>query len=153
LYRDRGRYRLIVRTLFAKLVRNCASARVAGPFTTAPLVVYCDPWHGHSNVEFAKLLTTQPSCVQTAVSAVNASPARETRKLPLDVATSAALPVDASGELASIVIEMTPPTTVALIVRSDGSVEPPDDPVDEVGLPPHPVIADAIDASDIVPRA
>src|SRR3989442_564208 len=33
-------YRLMVSTLFAKLVLNCASARVAGPFNTVPLVLY-----------------------------------------------------------------------------------------------------------------
>jgi hypothetical protein len=112
---------------------------------TDPLMPYCDPWQGHSYVPLWKLLTTQPSCVHTAVNAVNASPARETRKLPLDVATSAALPVEASGEAESMVSETTPPDTLPFTVRSAGSDE-----LADVGLPPHPAIADAIEASDRV---
>lgn len=85
---------------------------------------------------------------------MNASPARDTRKLPLDVATSAALPVDASGELESMVTVMAPPETLALIVGSCGNDDvegddPEDDDDGDVGLPPHPAIAEAMAASDM----
>jgi hypothetical protein len=39
----RRRQSLIVSTLFAKLVWNCASDRVAGPLVTDPFVLYCEP--------------------------------------------------------------------------------------------------------------
>ena len=130
--------------MLAKLVWNCASDRVAGPLVTDPLVVYCDPWQGHSNVPLPKLLTTHCSCVQTAVRAVNWSPARETRKLPLVELTSAAPPVAASGEFASIVTVTVPLDTVPLTVRSAGR----DELLGDVELPPHPVIAEATAASD-----
>src|SRR5258707_15759876 len=42
--------RLIVSTLPANDVLKRRSAVGAGPFTTAPLVLYCEPWHGHVNV-------------------------------------------------------------------------------------------------------
>jgi hypothetical protein len=65
--------------------------------------------------------------------------------LPLEVAMSAALPVEASGELASMVSETTLPDTLPLTVRSAGN-----EVLADVGLPPHPVIADAMVASDRV---
>jgi hypothetical protein len=72
--------------------------------------------------------------------------------LPLEVATSAALPVDASGELASMVTLTTPADTVALIVGSCEAEEPgeDDDEPGDVGLPPHPATAVATAASDMV---
>ena len=91
-----------------------------------------------------KVLTTHCSWVQTAVKAVNWSPARDTRKLPLAVAMSAALPVAASGEPASMVRVMAPFETLELMVGRLGSVLVADVEL----LPPHPVIADAIAASD-----
>ena len=61
-------------------------------------------------------LTVQPSCVHTAVTAVNVSCAvRETSALPAALCTSAALPIAASGDAASIVRESDPDTALALI--------------------------------------
>src|SRR5690242_15486513 len=42
---------VIVRTPFAKTVANDCSARGAGPWTTAPLVLYREPWHGQTHWE------------------------------------------------------------------------------------------------------
>src|SRR5438445_483066 len=67
----------------------------------------------------------------------------ETRKLPLDVWTSAALPTDESGELASTLRVIVPLETLALIVESEGAVVSA-----LVGLPPHPCNRDAIDTND-----
>ena len=70
-----------------------------------------------------------PSCVQIAVNAVNASDAvRETRKLPADDCTSAALPVEASGDAASMVTVTVPLATLPLMVGSGGA-ETPEGPV------------------------
>ena len=41
--KPRARHTLIVTTLFANIVGNSRSGDTAGPCTTAPLVVYCDP--------------------------------------------------------------------------------------------------------------
>jgi hypothetical protein len=38
----------IVSTLLLKFAANCVSERGAGPLTTMPDVLYCDPWQGHS---------------------------------------------------------------------------------------------------------
>ena len=91
-----------------------------------------------------KVLTTHCSCVQTAVNAVNWSPARETRKLPFGVATSAALPVEASGELASMVSVMAPLDTLEFMMGRFGNVLV----AEVVEPPPHPVSAEAAAASD-----
>ena len=55
------------------LVAKVVSARVAGLFTTAPLVLYCEPWQGQMNVVPDTFVTVQPSCVHTAVRAENPS--------------------------------------------------------------------------------
>merc|ERR1712232_1342595 len=58
-------------------VEVCASAKEsgAGPRTTLPFSSYCDPWHGQMNL-FEALThgTTQPRCVQTALSAKSLMP-------------------------------------------------------------------------------
>lgn len=67
----------------AKEVVKEESARVAGLLTTDPLVLNCDPWHGQMKVWPETFVMVQPSCVQTAVRAENAScEIRVTRKLP-----------------------------------------------------------------------
>src|SRR5437899_3117894 len=92
-------------------------------------------------------MTTRPpqSIVSAAayVSAPGPTAAWETRKLPLDVWTSAALPTDESGELASTLRVIVPLETLALIVESEGAVVSA-----LVGLPPHPCNRDAIDTND-----
>ena len=77
---------MIVRTPPAKRVANERNDVVAGPWITAPLVLYVEPWHGQTYCALWNPLTTQPSCVQIAVSAVK-EPADvcATRKLPADV--------------------------------------------------------------------
>ena len=40
-------YVVIVRTLFEKLVAKRVSGLDAGPFTTPPVELNCEPWHGH----------------------------------------------------------------------------------------------------------
>jgi len=66
-------------------------------------VLNSDPWHGHTYSEFAKPLTAQPSCVHTAVTAVNALCAvRATRYVPVDAVTVAAPPTVAKGDDASM---------------------------------------------------
>jgi hypothetical protein len=40
----------MVSTLLANCVLNRRSEDGAGPFVTAPLVLYSDPWQGHWNV-------------------------------------------------------------------------------------------------------
>jgi hypothetical protein len=64
--------------------------------------------------------------------------------LPLLELTSAAPPVAASGELASMVTVTVPLETVPLTVRSAGR----DELLGDVELPPHPVSAAAAAASD-----
>ena len=56
---------------------------------------------------------------------------RATRKFPLLVCTNAALPMAASGELASTVIVIAPPATLALMVGNSGTE------LGDVALPPH----------------
>ena len=88
------------------------------------------------------------SWVQMAVSAVNVfCPVCETRNGRPDAFTSAALPTADSGELASMLSVIVLFTIVALIVDRDGR---PVGPVGLLELPPHPVIAVAIAASDTV---
>ena len=90
-------------------------------------------------------MTVHASCVQTAVSAVNESWAvRATRKFPLLVCTSAALPTLASGELASTVSVIAPPATLALMVGNSGTE------LGDVALPPHASIIAATVASEAV---
>jgi len=86
-------------------------------------------------VEPDTLVMVQPSCVQTAVSAENAScDVRATRKLPDVLCTSAEPPTVASGD---------PEPTVTEIVRFDtvpvsvGRLEPASKPLGDVELPPH----------------
>jgi hypothetical protein len=68
-------------------------------------------------VPFENPVTVQPSCVQTAVTALNVTSAvRATRIFRLDVWTKAALPTLFSGEFASIVNLIVPAETVAEIV-------------------------------------
>jgi len=43
-------HNVIVSVVPANCVANCRSAIVAGPLTTAPVVEYRDPWHGHTYV-------------------------------------------------------------------------------------------------------
>lgn len=112
------------------------NARVAGLLTTDPLVLNCEPWHGQMNVVPDTLVMVQPSCVQRAVSAENAScERRATRQFATGVCTSAVPPTDASGE---------PVPTTTLIVRPDTvpatvfNAEPLPAPLGEVELPPHP---------------
>ena len=72
------------------------------------------------------------SCVQIAVIALKVSCAtRATRKFPLEVCTSAALPTEASAE-PSTFNEMAPPATVALMVGSEERLE-----LGDVGEPPQ----------------
>merc|ERR1719188_1221866 len=55
----------------------CASARDrgAGPRTTLPFSSYCEPWQGQMNLfEDRTQGTTQPRCVQTALSAKSLMP-------------------------------------------------------------------------------
>ena len=94
------------------------------------------------------MLTVHCSWVQMAVSAVNVfCPVCETRNDRPDAFTSAALPTADSGELVSMVSVIVLFTIVALIVDRDGR---PVGPVGLLELPPHPVIAVAIAASDTV---
>lgn len=80
----------------------------------------------------AKPLTAQPSCVQTAVSAVNAFCAvRAMRYVPVDAVTVAAPPTAASGDAASIVSVSVRLTRVP---ETDGSAGAE---LGEVELPPH----------------
>jgi hypothetical protein len=86
-----------------------------------------------------------------AVSAVNESPpARDTRNLPAELCTKAALPADASGDPASIFTETALPETLAVIMGNVVALLPPPPP-GLVGLPPppHPSISDAIVTSEI----
>lgn len=126
------------------------SERVAGPRVTAPLVLYCDPWHGHVNVPDEKPETTHCSCVQTAVSALKLlSAVRATRKLPEPVCTSAALPTFASADALTFSMRIDPPEAVAFIVGSAGTFVPP--PPGFVGLPfppPQPSMSEVIVTSD-----
>jgi hypothetical protein len=140
---------VIVSVVPTKLDGKVRSDEDAGPLITAPDVLYCDPWHGHSYTEFWKLVTVHPSCVQMAVSTVNPlAPVRETRNARPDAFTSAALPAAASGELASIVSVMVLLTMLLEMVGIPGSVLTLPD--DDVGLPPQPVRIDATAASDSV---
>ena len=90
------------------------------------------------------------SCVQIAVTATNVFwPVCATRNERPDAITSAALPTADSEELASTVSAIALFTMLALMVGSDGR------PLGPVGLlllllPPHPVKAAAIAASDAV---
>jgi hypothetical protein len=94
-----ARHTLIVTTVLSNVVGNCRSADEAGPSTTAPLVLNSDPWQGHTYREFAKPVTAQPSCVQTAVTVVHALCAvRATRYVPVETVTVAAPPMAASGD-------------------------------------------------------
>jgi hypothetical protein len=125
---------------------------VAGPFATEPLVVYCEPWHGHTNRldEDENVVTSHCSCVQTAVSALNDCwPVRATRNLPIVLCTNAALPADASGDAASIVTETVLPETDPLIIESVVALLPP--PPGLVGLfpPPQPSMSDAMVTNEI----
>ncbi len=43
-------YTAMVSALTVKAVVKRCNGREAGPFTTAPVVLYCDPWHGHVNI-------------------------------------------------------------------------------------------------------
>jgi signal transduction histidine kinase len=96
---------------------------VAGPFSTAPDVLNLDPWQGHTNVEPVKPMIVQASCVQVAVSAVNASaPVWATRKRPLELWTSAALPTAESGEPAATLTFTPPLPAVPLTVGSVGTL-------------------------------
>src|SRR3954468_12191319 len=100
---------VIVSTGLANFVANDRSDCAAGPWTTAPAVVYFDPWHPQTYWALWKPVTVQPSCVQRAVSAVNDPPdVCETRKLCPDAWTRAAPPTALSGELASIVSVTAP---------------------------------------------
>ena len=46
----KGPYKLMVSTLLANCVLKRRKEEGAGPFVTAPLVLYCEPWQGHTNV-------------------------------------------------------------------------------------------------------
>jgi hypothetical protein len=82
--------------------------------------------------------------VHTAVTALNVVwPVRATRNPALPADTRATPLTFASGELASIVTDATPPATLAV---STGRFEPPD--VSDVGLPPHALASAAPPASD-----
>ena len=133
------RYTLIVSTLPETLVLNVDSGRDAGPLTTAPERLNCEPWHWHSYVWFWKVLTVHCSCVHVAVSAENAFCAvRATRNDRPEAFTSAASPTVARAPLSTlsviVLFAMEP-----LIVGSAGN---PLGPPGDVGLlPPHPVSA------------
>ena len=122
-----------VRTPLENCVGYCCSGIVAGPIPTAPVVVNCDPWHGHTNRLLENPVIVQPSCVHVAVRAVNESCAVwATRNVPNGVCTIAAEPTVASGEVASIVTDTTCPATVAEAAPSWGTEGDEGD----VGLPP-----------------
>ena len=85
----------------------------------------------------------QPSCVQTAVTAVTAlCPVRPTRYVPVDAATMAAPPTVASGDEASIVIVSVRLTSEPETDGSGGAE------LADVLLPPHAEIAPPIVNSD-----
>src|SRR5689334_23109084 len=89
----------MVSTLLANCVLKRRSAEGAGPFVTAPFVLYSEPWQGHWNVPDEYRFTMHCSWVQMAVIALKVSCAvRATRKFPFDVCTSAALPTDDNGD-------------------------------------------------------
>jgi hypothetical protein len=94
------------------------------------------------------VLTVHCSWVQIAVSAVNVfCPVWATRNDRPDAFTSAAVPTADKGELVSMLSVIVLFTIVALTVDSEGR------PLGDEGLlelPPHPVIAVAIAASDTV---
>lgn len=97
------------------------------------------------------LVIVHPSCVQTAVSAENAScDVRATRKLPDVLCTSAEPPTVANGE---------PEPTVTEIVRFDtvpvsaGRLVPAFAPLGDVVLPPHACMTDPTATNDIALHA
>jgi hypothetical protein len=101
------------------------------------------------------VLTVHCSCVQTAVSALNVlCPVCATRKGREDALTTAALPTADSGELPSMFSVIVLLTMDALIVGRPGNPlgDPDPDPEGDAGLPPHPVTAAAMTASDAVWR-
>lgn len=119
---------------------NDWSARAAGPFATAPAVVYLELWHGQTNSWPLNRSTVQPSWVHTAVSTLKVLwEVRATRKLPgwIAAVTSAALPTAPRA---------LPAPTGTVTVRPDteplttGSAELPVGVGEgDVGLsPPHP---------------
>ena len=70
----------MVRTLLANDVLKRRSDAGAGPLTTAPLVLYCEPWQGQVKVPDSYRSTVHASWVHTAVIALNVSwPTRATR--------------------------------------------------------------------------
>ncbi len=56
-----------VSTPLANCELNVRSERAAGPFTTPPLVLKREPWHGQTNVVPENPVTVHPSCVHVAV--------------------------------------------------------------------------------------
>lgn len=135
---------MIVSTLFEKLVAKRVSGLDAGPWTTPPVALNCDPWHGHWNVWLLKPVMVHCSCVHTEVIALNVSvAARMTRNEPRFDWTSAAPPVAASGDVASTVTRTEFPEVVPLTVASCGTSLG-----EVVPLPPHAVSADARVPSD-----
>lgn len=64
---------------------NVRSARDAGPFTTPPLVLKREPWHGQTNVDPEAPVIVHPSCVHVAVSTEKVLASfRVARKLPVE---------------------------------------------------------------------
>jgi hypothetical protein len=101
------------------------------------------------------VLTVHCSCVQTAVTALNVFCAvRATRNDREDAFTSAAPPTADSGELPSTFSVIVLFTMDALIDARLGNPlgDPDPDPDGDPGLPPHPVTAVAMAASDAVWR-
>lgn len=125
---------------------------MAGPFTTDPLVLYCDPWHGHTNRFEENPVTMHCSCVQTAVSALKEFSARRvTRYFSVsETCTRAALPGLLRGEPLPIFTVTVPNDSLALIVASCVIFPPPPG---LVGLPlpppPHPSMSDATVTNEI----
>lgn len=105
---------------------------MAGPWTTAPLVLNSEPWHGQTYTELAKPPTSQPSCVQTAVTVVTAvCDVRATRYVPVEAVTVAAPPTAASGDELSTLIVSVRPTSVPVTDGNAGAE------LGEVELPPQ----------------
>lgn len=116
---------------------NLRSGDEAGPFATAPSVVYFELWQGQTKRRPLYSVTVQPSCVHTAVSTVKAVWAvRATRKSPREVSTVATLPTALKAPAESIGTETVRPGTDAPIEVTDWLLEGVRE--GAAGLSPHP---------------
>jgi len=97
----------------------------------------------------ANPVIVHPSCVQTAVMALNVScPVRATRSCRPGASRSAALPTFASGDPESMLRVIRPPLIGAVTVESEGVLPPPPGLVGLLLLP-QPSIREAIVTNEI----